>query len=171
MPCPARDLRRCRCESENLPMMFNKHSAFYPRSGLWQLGSQHLFDVTHLEGFGRHFWEMVVYNAKYPCFRSVEFLPNHDSFFLNLHLPYNIFMGVTLQHRFSGKNGVDHIVLLQRAVRLFLFRRRVLALMMGLHPRLGESSAIASVPADLLEEEVVHSYVASHHKWTTSSPS
>ena len=151
--------------------MYSAFSGFYPQSGLWRLGNQYLFDVSHLEGFGRHFWEMVVHNVDNASDRSVEFLPNHNAAFLKLVVPSNVFMGVTLQYRFGGKNGVDHIILLQRTIRMFLFRRRVLALMMGLHQRLGESSVIGSVPADLLKEEVMHSHVATHHKWTTSSTS
>jgi hypothetical protein len=57
-----------------------------------------------------------------------------------------------------GVTPIVHLWRIQRAVRNFLARRyqaRTLALMMGLHERLGDLSLISTLPEDVLRCKVV----------------
>ncbi len=94
-----------------------------------------------------------IHNADDSSDRAITYLFDHRTYFLKFTMRHNItvFTGVTLPHCFNGiTSNVENVQRLQRAVRCFLGRRRVLALMMGLHPRLGAGICMVGVPADVV---------------------
>ena len=69
--------------------------------------------------------------------------------------PSTVIIPVSKTGTESMANYTVHLWRLQRAVRAFLRRRmeqRALAVAMGVHARLGRSSAMADLPADVLGE-------------------
>ena len=93
MECPAPDIRQCRCKISS--MLHSAYMSFYPRSGLLRYGEIMLFDVKHLDGFGVHFWEMVIHNTDDSSDREICYLPKHMVYYFMF----------TMRHNQCGRGG------------------------------------------------------------------
>jgi len=148
--CPAFDVIFCRCG--NNALMHTEYSTFYPQSGLYRIEYM-LFNVRHLSSsLGKHFWEMMIFNVDWMCERTISRSVSKHQYYLTFNTRDSTSMTVPLPCHINGVSYTGHVRRIQRWVRRFIRRRRVLAVMMGSHTRLGMESCLADVPADVLSE-------------------
>jgi len=139
--CPAPHILQCRCTIS--AMLHSAYMSFYPRSGLLAYGQLMLFNVRHLDGLGLHFWETVIRNAYKVSEEDVKYLRGC----ITLYPPPS----PDKKKKKAVLSNIESVRRIQRGVRCFLRRRRLLALMMGAHhPRLGSGSCLAEMPVDLV---------------------
>ena len=145
MKCPAPHIFQCRCTISAMLHDDEMHASFYPRSGLLAFGHhQHmlLFNVRHLDELGLHFWATVIRNAYKVTKEDIKSL-------LGCITLYPPLSPDKKKKKKAVLSNIESVRRIQRGVRCFLRRRRLLALMMvAHHSRLG--SYLAEMPVDVV---------------------
>ena len=140
MKCPAPHILQCRCTISAM-LHDEMHASFYPRSGLLAFGQHMLFNVRHLDELGLHFWETVIRNAYRVTKEDIKSLLGC----ITLYPP----LSPDKKKKKAVLSNIESVRRIQRGVRCFLRRRRLLALMMvAHHSRLG--SYLAEMPVDVV---------------------
>lgn len=142
-------------------MIHGAENTIYPKAGLFKTG-RNLYDVrVHLKGVGVRFFEPFVSK---PCDRItgvVNRVLREESW---IYTYIGVEAGEQSRTYFSVKRDlrtppvVVHVWRIQRAIRGYLERRRrgrLLAVLMGLHSRLGSECLLACVPVDIVEMNIV----------------
>jgi hypothetical protein len=136
-------------------MIHAPEATFYAQCMLVRVGKQ-LFDFRGLDYTGKDFWADFVLaeeGGKYP--KRIHVWPSHDSD--NLIALVSILCGDDAVFLKPTLNGVLPFIYMWRIQRLFrrkLAERRVLAVMMGTHWRLGADSALGCLPVDVVAREI-----------------
>lgn len=151
--CPIGDISQCQCRGRDLI-----HSAlctYYPVSGFFRY-DRRLFDVREHEP-GYHVWQVALQtSSRVPTINALTSLRKH---FLSLHVghwsthPNPVSYPLLLYFMVDGCSLMTHVWRIQRAVRSFIWHRRVkrrTAVMMAVHERLGYQSTLACLSSDLL---------------------
>ena len=147
MACPTTDHTFCRCITDR--MIHHNNSSYYPKAGFFRDGRT-LFDVrvyaftlVHLPpGFSLSKYTYATEKMYYLTLRF-EGQGSGRSGAMLMASP-----------TFRGVSPVVHIWRIQKAVREYLrrknFEQRALAVMMGVHIRLGISCPFAALPVDVV---------------------
>ncbi len=159
--CPAGvDITMCFCVPLQRTMIHSADASFYPKAGLFRVGKTLYNARSAVNFFGRHAWEAIIGNSAAIGKRRVFHLSGTHVYALNLRLVCGTGMTVFFEPAINGKSLPSvYVRRIQRAVRCFLWRgfeSHRLALMMGLHTRLGVASCLADVPSELLR--IIWSY-------------
>lgn len=138
-----------------LPRLASLDVVYYQRLGLLGIGG-YLLGINHV-GWGVHFWKELQESL---VDMQIHLTHANGHCFFNLNMLYAArgSRGETVPctwgcRVFPLRQKVLIIVYLrriQRAVRLFIWKKRILALCMGLHPRLGCDSLVQSLHGDAL---------------------
>ena len=153
MACPATDHTFCRCIIDR--MIHHNNSSYYPKAGFFRDGRT-LYDVR-VYVLGWHFWHTLVHLP--PGFSLSKYTyATEKMYYLTLRFEGqgNARSGVMLMANptLRGVSPVVHIWRIQKAVREYLrrkkFEQRALAVMMGVHIRMGILCPFAGLPVDVV---------------------
>ena len=141
-----------------MEMVHNAHVSYYPRAGFFRVGRR-MYSARNMTFMGRHFWPFLVDSHSRPG--AVVILRDSvcNAFFVALRGPdqRNQFNAVQFYicPTVAGLTPITHVWRIQRAVRGWLRERRALATMMAWHVRLGEASALVTLPCDVMRQHIL----------------
>ena len=142
----------CRCRINPLHLIHGTDATFYPKAGCFKMG-QALYSMRPFhDSIGKHFWEMFITNSASTCRRNVLPYRPDSVYYAFMHI---VTSGDRMSFPVERISTAVHIWRIQRAMRSFLKRRlqiRRLAIVMGLHPRLGNQCSMACLPAEVLQK-------------------
>ena len=151
--CPKSDVTLCRCRANPFELMHSADASYYPKAGCFRVNNI-LFNARHMDGrVGKHLWEVFIHNPIGFSKRYVYSWPGHRVYYASLCIIDGTGVSIPIEPTISGIAPSVHIRRIQRAMRCFLrrgFEERALALMMGLHRRLGAGGCLSEMPADVL---------------------
>jgi len=165
-PCTSVWHGSCTCTDiaydSDLKMLHHADVSYYPNAGFFRVGRR-LYSARSMNSMGYHFWLYLVETASYPGIMSLYSDSKLHAYFMLLRAPPgqdDEICGVQFYIRatLSGLMPIVHVWRIQRAMRGWLRRRwekRALATMMAWHVRLGDSSVMASLPSDVIRQDIL----------------
>ena len=151
MECPSLNAIDCRCKINTLRMIHGADATFYPKAGCFKMGRTLYNARLFHDSLGEHCWEMFITNTGNACHRGVVQCRPQKIYFASMHITDG---GISLVFPVERTTAVC-IWRIQRAIRNFLnhkLQTRRLAVVMGIHHRLGCQSSMACLPADVLQK-------------------
>ena len=150
--CPACDVTLCRCTDRGMGMLHSVDASLYPTAGLFRVGRT-LYNGREFSTFGRHTWEVFISNAAGVSRRYVYCWTHYHLYGAFLQLQGGLGVSFAFTPTVNDMLPSVSVRRIHGVMRRFLRRKwegRALAVMMGLHGRLGSGSCVAEVPADML---------------------
>jgi hypothetical protein len=140
-------------------MLHAQNASFYPQSMLVRMGNR-IFDFKGYDHLGRQFWDKYVMDqegvgdgAIFP--KRIHVFPTTTSDNLvGVAVIRGGHVGILLKPTIKGVLPLFYIWRIQRLFRRKLLEKRVLAVMMSTHRRLGERSPLACLPEALVAREI-----------------
>ena len=139
-------------------MELASNASYYPKAGCYRIG-RILYDVRNISYEKKTFWEILVQRGVVNRHTYVEAGRNENctvyiwSSAAQQHmliLRQGRATSLTLDTMMGGVRPMVHVWRIQRAIRMFLWRKRCIALAMGLHVRLGTHSQMMELDSDLM---------------------
>ncbi len=135
------------------------NASFYPHSMLVRVGNK-MFDFKGYENLGRQFWDKYVLDRegvgegdRFP--KRIHIFPTKTSDNLvGIAVIRGGHMGIPVKPTIKGVLPLFYMWRIQRLFRRKLMEKRVLAVMMSTHWRLGERSSLACLPEALVACEI-----------------
>ncbi len=141
-------------------MIHSKDVSIYPKAGLFRQGRT-LYSWRFL-GISERFWKKLMEKEPKDDMQiNMRFYvdPKHSDYLIGIlrvsSRSSNTILGLYVSPSIKEVFPVIQVRRIQRAMRLYLKKKqaeRALSLMMCLHPRLGDASALACLPADILRQ-------------------
>jgi hypothetical protein len=137
-------------------MQVSDNIAFYPKAGCYKVG-RNLYNLRGVPSSG----ELLVRNAviNHHTLNEVGRNGKTSIYIWTLHLQHHMIiikegkgMSITLESTIGSVRVMVHIWRIQRLIRAHQWRKRALAMAMGLHSRLGSSSDLMELHCDILAE-------------------
>ena len=132
-------------------------ASFYPKAGLFRQGRR-TYSVRHLRLPDSYWHQYLEKGISVVCTKRVNgpfgAPVNGDTLWSVLQIDYDtVWRHLHLRPTIRGVYLAIHVWRIQRFIRCCLrrkFERRALAMLMGLHTRLGHECVFARLPADML---------------------
>jgi hypothetical protein len=140
-------------------MLHAQNASFYKQSMLVRVGNQ-MFDFKGYDNRGVEFWDKYVLDQdgvgegdRFP--KRIHVFPASTSDNLvGVAVIRGGNLGILLQPTINGVLPLFYMCRIQRWFRRKLLEKRVLAVMMSMHWRLGERSPLACLPEALIAREI-----------------
>ena len=139
-------------------MEVSLNASYYPKAGCYRIG-RIMYGVRNLTSEKKSFWEILVQRGvvNRHTFNEAGREEKCTVYIWSSNLQQHMLVlrqgratSVTLDTTIDGVRPMVHVWRIQRAIRNFLWRRRGIALVMGLHDRLGARSQLMVLNSELL---------------------
>jgi hypothetical protein len=164
LECPSLDIAMCKCTQDPSRMIHGTDATLYPKAGCFRVGRSLYNTRLFYNSFGRHFWDLFIGNPAGICRRTVYLYSKHSIYYAALAIVQDggvnrrVAVCFPIDPTIGGVMPVVSVWRIQRAVRGFLrhkFNQRALAVMMGLHSRLGCQCSLSCLPADVVSKNIL----------------